>query len=195
MPLLEGGAGHPPNARMAAAACAAHRLEVLRERQLRARFGCPLLALDDGAAVEDGHETACACSPHNTALGLAGEAVLNWMRNFQQKSDTVSCWCARSMAPLMEDIQGEMSALAEPLVRAAIGAVSKTLRASSAGETAVAGPRQAGVEVALWHLVCRTVSVWADSVDHTQLRGFLQVSMTAACSKGCLYLWDTPPRL
>ena len=84
-----------------------------------------------------------------------------------------------------------MSALAEPLVRAAIGAVSKKLKGSSAEDSILAGPRQAGSDVALWDLVCRTVSVWADNVDHTQLRGFLQVSMTAARDKGCLFLRHT----
>ncbi len=45
---------------MAVAACAAHRLQTLHERQLRARCGCPLLTLDDDAAAEEGHDTRCA---------------------------------------------------------------------------------------------------------------------------------------
>jgi len=83
------------------------------------------------------------------------------------------------MDPLMEEIQTEMSALAEPLVRAAIGAVPKTLRKLSAKQAALAGPRRAAVNVALWDLVCRAVDVWADCADDTQLRGFLQVSILA----------------
>ena len=57
--------GHPPDLCVAVAACVAHRLAVLHERQLRARFGCPLLtADDDGAAEDDGLDDACATSFH-----------------------------------------------------------------------------------------------------------------------------------
>ena len=57
MPLLEDGLDCPPNTRTAVAACAAHRLGILRERQLRARFGCPLLTLNDDVVAEEGHDT------------------------------------------------------------------------------------------------------------------------------------------
>ena len=63
MPVLEDGTNHLPNTRMAVAACAAHRLSVVRERQLRARFGCPLLIIDGDAAAEEGHDPMCACLP------------------------------------------------------------------------------------------------------------------------------------
>ena len=63
MPLLEDDADQLPELRTTLAACCAHRLTILRERQLRAMYGCPLLTIDDdGAAAEEGLDTACAAS-------------------------------------------------------------------------------------------------------------------------------------
>ena len=69
MSLLDRGSSGA--ARVAVAACAAHRLATLRERQLRARFGCPLLTVtDDGAAAEEGLDAACAVTSGLCAQGL-----------------------------------------------------------------------------------------------------------------------------
>ena len=96
MPLLESGAGHPATVRMAVAACAAHRLEVLRERQLRGRFGCPLLTLDDDAAAEERHDTRCGRLPQNETLGSAGVAVhnlfLSCWQNFEWLGRVTGAW-------------------------------------------------------------------------------------------------------
>ena len=76
-----------------------------------------------------------------------------------------------------------MRLLAEPLVRAAVGAVREHVDRAHADQPARVGPRNAACAAALWDMVCTSVDIWADSADGSLLRDFLQVRIAALDSE------------